>query len=181
MSHTAFVVIDIQNDYFPGGALPLHQVEEAAQNAGAALAHARKTGLPVIVVQHLALDPAASFFRPNTVGAAIHPDFQPQAPEEHLVKHHANAFRATNLQERLASMGIDSLVISGMMTHMCIDSTVRAAADSGYHVTLLEDATATRALSYNDLQVPATAVQIAVLAALSGSFATVVSTAEWTG
>lgn len=181
MSTPVFIVIDIQNDYFPDGAMALDQVELAARVGKRALDHARANNLPVIIVQHIAVKPEATFFRPNTLGAEIHPWFVPKAGEQHVIKHFPNAFRDTDLAERLQRLGADELVICGMMTHMCIDSTVRAASDQGYSVTLLGDATATRSLSFQNRMAPALAVQTSILAALHGSFADVVTVAKWTG
>lgn len=179
MSHPVFVVIDIQNDYFPNGAMALHEPVKAGEKAKAALDYARAHDFPCIIVQHVALNPAATFFRPDTEGVKIHPDFVPQAGDIHLVKHYPNAFRETELDQKLAALNAHELVIVGMMTHMCIDTTTRAAADRGYQVTLLGDATATRELTYGEAQVPAESVQTAYLAALHGSFAEVVDTDAW--
>jgi nicotinamidase-related amidase len=63
-----------------------------------------------------------------------------------------------------------------MMTHMCIDSTTRAAADLGFACSLAHDACATRDLSFNGSRVAAETVQTAYLGALNGSFAKVLST-----
>jgi nicotinamidase-related amidase len=73
---------------------------------------------------------------------------------------------------------ISRLVIAGMMTHMCIDTTTRAAADAGFACSLAHDACATRALSFNGVQVSADKVQTAYLAALNGLFAKVLTTDE---
>ncbi|MDP3032409.1 MAG: isochorismatase family protein [Rhodocyclaceae bacterium] len=83
------------------------------------------------------------------------------------------AVRETPLLEHLRDAGISRLVIAGMMTHMCIDTTTRAAADLGFSCVLAHDACATRALSFNSVEVPAASVQAAYLAALNGLFAKV--------
>ena len=180
MANTVLIVVDIQRDYFFGGALPLDAPETAAENAKQALDYARTAAIPVIVVQHVALSPTATFFRPNTPGVELHPYFKPESDDELLVKHFPNAFRSTDLKSRLDALEARELVLAGMMTHMCIDSTVRHAADLEYPVTLLGDATATRMLSFNGRISPAPAVQTAALAALHGTFAQVTTTAEWT-
>jgi nicotinamidase-related amidase len=64
------------------------------------------------------------------------------------------------------------------MTHMCIDTTTRAAADLGFSCLLAHDACSTRALSFKGVQVPAENVQAAYLAALNGPFAKVMAAAE---
>ncbi|NMP23288.1 cysteine hydrolase family protein [Sulfobacillus harzensis] len=179
MGQSVYLVIDIQRDYFPGGAMALYRPAEAAEAAKKGLETARAAGMPVIIVQHIALAENATFFRPNTPGAALMPDFEPREDDRHLVKHYANAFRETRLDTLLQQLNVEEIVMSGMMTHMCIDTTCRAAADRGYRVTLLEDATATRDLTFRGHTVPADAVQTAYLAALASSFARVVSTDFW--
>lgn len=179
MAQPVLILVDIQQDYCPGGAWPLEQMELAVNRAQQALHEARRDNVPIIFVQHVALSPDATFFRAQTPGVRLHPAFTPRSNHELLIKHHANAFRNTDLKERLDGLGATDLVIAGMMTHMCIDSTVRAAADAEYAVTVLADATATRSLSFHDATVPAREVQAAVLAALDGSFANVVTTADW--
>jgi nicotinamidase-related amidase len=179
MSDTALVIIDIQNDYFPGGAMELEGAEAAGAKAGAALAAFRAKKRPVIHVRHLSLRPGATFFLPGTSGAGIHPGVAPAAGEAVIEKNFPNSFRATALKEKLEQAGIGHLVVAGMMTQMCVDSTVRAAADLGYKVTLLSDACATRAQSFGGESVPAAQVQRAFLAALNGLFAKVQPTDEY--
>ena len=179
MPSPVFLVIDIQNDYFSGGAMSLYHPEEANDNAYRALKHARQAHWPCIIVQHIAALPDASFFKPGTHGAEIYPDFSPETDDIHLVKHYPNAFRETRLNAELKRLDANDLIVVGMMTHMCIDTTVRAAADLGYRVTLLGDATATRDLTYGGSITPAPLVQTAYLAALQGSFARVMDTTQW--
>ena len=179
MSDTALVIIDIQNDYFPGGAMELEGAEAAGAKAGAALAAFRAKKLPVFHVRHLSVRPGATFFIPGTPGAEIHPSVAPAAGEAVIEKNFPNSFRATGLKQRLDDAGIKHLVVAGMMTQMCVDSSVRAAADLGYRVTLLSDACATRAQSFGGESVPAGQVQRAFLAALNGLFAKVQPTDEY--
>jgi nicotinamidase-related amidase len=168
----ALVIVDIQNDYFPGGAMELVGSEDAAKRAGALLGAFRRAGGPIVHVQHVA-GPGATFFRPGTPGVEIHESVRPAAGETVIEKHHPSAFRETDLLERLRGLGADELVIAGMMTHMCIDTTTRAAADLGFTCLLAHDACATKALSYGGVTVPAQQVQLAYLAALHGTFANV--------
>ncbi|MDP2821387.1 MAG: isochorismatase family protein [Sulfuritalea sp.] len=90
-------------------------------------------------------------------------------------KNFPNSFRDTPLLEHLRDNKITRLVIAGMMTQMCIDSTVRAAADLGFECSLAHDACATKSLSFGGMAVPADGVQAAFLAALNGLFAKVQS------
>ena len=149
---------------------------EAAKNAASVLGRFRADGLPVIHVQHVALSPNATFFLPETFGVEIHQDVAPIAGETVVTKHFPNAFRETNLKNLLDGLNLDELVVVGMMTHMCIDSTVRAANDFGFKVTLVADACATLNLEYDGRTVAAADVQASFLSALDGSFATVVAT-----
>jgi nicotinamidase-related amidase len=178
MPDTALLIIDIQNDYFPGGAMELEGADAAGANAGAALEKFRKNGDPVIHVRHLSVRPGSTFFLPGTKGAEIHAAVAPQVTETVVEKNFPNSFRNTQLTAILEKNGIKNLVVAGMMTHMCVDATVRHAADLGYKITLLGDACATRAQSYAGEQVPARQVHAAFLAALNGFYAKVVPSHE---
>ncbi len=178
MPDTALLVIDIQNDYFPGGAMELEGADAAGTKAGSALAHFRKKGLPVIHVRHLSVRPGATFFLPGTTGAEFHSAVAPKGSETVVEKNFPNSFRNTDLEAILEKQGIKNLVVAGMMTHMCVDATVRHAADLGYKITLLADACATRAQAFGGEKVPARQVHAAFLAALNGFYAKVVDTHE---
>ena len=178
MPDTALIIIDIQNDYFPGGAMELEGSEAAGAKAGAAIRAFREKSLPVIHVRHLSVRPGSSFFLPGTRGAEIHASASPAAGEAVIEKNFPNSFRNTGLKDLLEKQGIQNLVVAGMMTHMCVDASVRHAADLGYKVTLLGDACATRAQSYGGETVAARQVHAAFLAALNGFYAKVVNTHE---
>lgn len=178
MPDTALVIIDIQNDYFPGGAMEVEGAEAAGAKAGIALRVFRDRKLPVIHVRHLSVRPGSTFFLPGTRGAEIHASVKPSAEELVIEKNFPNSFRNTALKEALERLQATNLVVAGMMTHMCIDASVRHAADLGYKITLLADACATRAQSYGGEKVPARQVHAAFLAALNGFYAKVVNTHE---
>lgn len=174
----ALLVIDIQNDYFPGGAMTLDGSVAAGLCAGRLLAACRESKIPVVHVQHLSTRPGASFFVPDSAGAEIHACVAPLASETVIRKNFPNSFRNTGLLEQLRHLGTDELVICGMMTNMCIDATVRAAADQGFRCRLAHDACAARALSFNAVEVSAAQVHAAFLAALQGLYADVVRTED---
>jgi nicotinamidase-related amidase len=163
---TALLVIDIQKDYFPGGKFPLVNPEEAAKNAYVLLQCFREHGGCHIHIQHIALKPDAPFFVRGTEGSDIHDSAAHFEGEPIVYKHYPNSFRETNLLEMLKEWEIERVVITGMMTHMCVDATARAAADFGLKVIVVEDACATRALEYDDTTIPAEHVHKAFLAAL---------------
>ncbi len=171
----ALLLVDIQNDYFPGGAMELVGSVEAGNQARELLAAFRRKSLPVIHVQHIALHPGATFFLPNTGGVEINECVSPETNEIVVRKHFPNSFRDTALLERLREFKVAELVIAGMMTHMCIDSTTRAAFDLGFECFLAHDACATKALSIGGTTVPAQSVHAAFLASLNGSFAKVLA------
>lgn len=174
----ALLLIDIQNDYFPGGAMALDGSVEAGARAGELLAAFRQAGRPVIHVQHLSRRPEATFFLPATPGVAIHACVTPQAGEPVIEKNFPNGFRDTTLLATLQENGVEELLIAGMMTHMCVDATVRAAFDLGFRCRVASDACATRALVFNGETVPAAHVQGAFLAALQAVYASIGSAAE---
>ncbi len=169
----ALLIVDIQNDYFPGGRMELVGSREAAAEAARLLSAVRAKGAPVIHVQHVSLRPGATFFLPDTEGVKIHESVAPAAGETVIEKHFPNAFRETPLLDHLKKAGIDRLVIAGMMTHMCVDTTTRAAADLGFQCTLAQDACATRDLAFGGEKVAAKDVHTAYLAGLNGAFAKV--------
>jgi nicotinamidase-related amidase len=177
-ANPVLLLIDIQNDYFDDGALPVVGSLTATTRAGDLLVHFRARRWPVVHVRHESLRPGATYLRPGTPGAEIHPSVAPVAGETVVLKHYPNSFRGTTLLDTLRNLDAQQLVIAGMMTHMCIDTTTRAAADLGYDCVLAHDACATRALQFGETEVPASQVHAAYLAALNGMFAQVKSTAK---
>ena len=174
----ALLIIDIQNDYFPGGTMALAGPEAAAANAAQLLAAFRKKSAPVIHMQHIATRAGATFFRPGTPGAEIHESVKPLSSETVFQKNFPNSFRETKLLEHLRASGVTQLTIAGMMTHMCVDTTTRAAADLGFACSLAHDACATKALAFNGVEVAAENVQASYMAGLNGLFAKVQSAGE---
>jgi nicotinamidase-related amidase len=176
---TALVIIDVQNFYFPGGQLPLDGPEAASRNVRRLLDAFRAHGWPVIHVQHLPKDQAQPSPSSGNPQYQIHADVMPVTGETVIGKHYANAFRDTDLLKVLRERGITSLVICGMQTQMCVEATTRAAADLGFDVTVVDDACASRPLTFGGLEVPARYVHAAALATMQGTYAKVMSTAEW--
>ncbi len=148
--------------------------EEAGKAAGRLLADFRRRGLPVIHVQHISNRPGASFFLPGTDGANIHESVAPRENETIIQKNFPNSFRATELQTILEKGGIKELVICGMMSQMCVNSTVRAAFDLGYQCTVAHDACAAPALTFEGREISADCVHAASMASLASLFARVV-------
>lgn len=176
---TALIIIDIQNDYFDKGTMPLVGSEKACNNAKLILESFRSNSLPIVHIQHIATRPTASFFLPNTKGAGIHNNVKPIGNEKVIVKHYPNSFRETELLEYLKREKISNLVICGMMTHMCVDATVRAAKDYGFNILLIGDACATKDQEINGQIVKAEEVQKSFLAALNYFYTSVKTTSNY--
>ena len=175
---TALVLVDIQNDYFPGGNMALDSMDAAAANAAKLLAGFRERGLPVFHVRHLSMRPGATFFVPGTPGAEVHASVRPAAGEPVVEKNFPNSFRGTSLLEQLRGANADGVVIAGAMSHMCIDATTRAAFDHGFKCTVAANACATRALEFEGRTIPARDVHAAFMAALAVPYARIASTEE---
>ena len=176
---TALLIIDIQNDYFDKGTMTLVGSDKASENARLILVRFRADSLPVIHIQHIATSPTATFFLPNTTGAEIHKDLKPLEQEKVIIKHYPNSFRDTELLDYLRTLNITDLVICGMMTHMCVDATTRAAKDFGFNCIVIGDACATKDLEVIGLLVKAGEVQKSFLAALNDFYATVETTKQY--
>ncbi|HCR1545524.1 Isochorismatase [Pseudomonas putida] len=175
----ALIVVDIQNDYFPGGLWTLSGVEAAAAKAAQVMAAFRESGDLVVHIRHEFTSMDAPFFRPGSEGAQIHPSVINLAGEPVVLKHYINSFRETELKDILDRHGIDEVVIVGNMSHMCVDGCTRAAVDFGYRTTVLHDACSTLDLEFNGVKVPAAHVHAAFMAALGFGYAPVISTDEY--
>lgn len=167
------LIIDIQRDYFPGGAYPLIEPDAAAQSARRLLDSFRASGEPIIHLKHVDA-PDAPFLRRGTDGIEIHPLVAPSDGETVIEKGMPNGFIDTNLADELKSNEIDSLVVAGMMSSMCVDATVRAAVDRGFTATVVHDACAAPNLEFAGESVPGASVHAAFMAALADGYAKVV-------
>jgi len=163
---TALLVIDIQKDYFPGGKFPLVNPEAAAKKAYELLQCFREHGGQHVHIQHISLEPDATFFIKGDSGSDIHDLVAHFEGEPIVYKHEPNSFLNTNLLELLKGWEIERVVVCGMMTHMCVEATARAASDFGFELVVAEDACATRDLKYGDTTIPADMVHKSFLAAL---------------
>jgi nicotinamidase-related amidase len=179
MPKRALVLIDVQNDYFPGGKWPLSGIESAADNAAKLLAAARAAGDLVVHVRHEFPTADAPFFTPGSEGAKTNSKVRGLDSEPVVLKHHVNSFRETDLKAILDRHGIEEVVICGAMSHMCVDAGVRAASDLGYKCIVVHDACATRDQEFAGTVVPAADVHAAFMAALGFGYATLASTDEY--
>lgn len=176
---TALLVIDVQKDYFPGGKMELVGSLEAGTRIKSVIENFRNRGKPIIHVQHIAAKPDAAFFLPGSDGVRFHECSLPGHYEKVIRKNFPNSFRSTGLEIHCRNNEIDTLVIAGMMTHMCVDTTVRAAFDLGFDCVVLGDCCATKDLKIDGRIISSCQVQDAFLAALEGTFARVMNSDEF--
>ncbi|TXH67697.1 MAG: isochorismatase family protein [Thiothrix sp.] len=138
----ALLVIDIQNDYFPNGAFPLWNAENTLSKIEQAIQQAQVQQVPVILIQHIAdktrgLSP---FFNEGTEGAAIHSRILTAAPNAPIViKHFADSFVHTDLEATLQRLGVDELLVCGMMTQNCVTHTAISKQAEKYQVAIIQD------------------------------------------
>jgi nicotinamidase-related amidase len=174
MSKRAIVVIDLQNEYWPNGNLPLEGIDAAAANAARVIAHGREAGDLIVNVRHEM--PGGPVFVPGSDGVEINDVVAPGEGEPVITKNFPNSFRDTGLQDLLDEKGIEEVVAVGAMSHMCVDATVRAANDLGYKTVTIHDACATRELEFDGATVPAAQVHATLMAALAFYYGEVIPT-----
>jgi nicotinamidase-related amidase len=162
---TALLIIDIQQFYYPGGALPLQGPEAASANVKKLIAKFRDEKRMVVHVGHNV-----------SKEGEFHPDVAPIEGEKVFIKNEVSAFNGTALAAYLQENKIKRLVIVGMQTHMCVEGAVRAAYDLGFSCILVEDACATRDVKYGDKTIGADEVHDSTIGTLNGAYATVVDT-----
>ncbi len=176
LANSALVLIDCQNTYREG-VMQLEGVEPALAECAKLLQRARHAGAPVIHIRHDA-GPGTPYDVRASIGA-IADIVAPAAGETVITKAYPSSFEQTDLDAELKKLGVTDLVIAGFMTHVCVNSTARAAFNRGYRATVVGNATATRALANpNGGVVAAKTLHDGALTALSDIFAIVVPSAE---
>jgi nicotinamidase-related amidase len=176
--NTAFLCIDIQLSYFPGGAMELARPEEAAREAARLLAYYRERGWTVVHIHHVSGVDKSGVVHPLPRDARIHDLVAPYAGELVIPKGRINSFRDTGLEALLRARKVERLVVAGMMTNMCVEAAVRQAVDLGFEVLVAHDACATRDYAFGGRVVPAADVHAAALAAMAFAYARALSTDE---
>ena len=175
----ALLLIDIQNDYFPGGKMELVGMEEVVKKVAELLKTFRTLNKPIFFIKHSSKRPNATFFIPETQGIDFHASISPLPEEAVLEKHFPNSFFQTELLSKLNEKHVTNLTICGAMSHMCIDTTVRAAKELGFTCTLIDDACAAHDLKFKNELIPTHTVHATFMAALEGIFANVVTAEEY--
>jgi nicotinamidase-related amidase len=174
----AMVVIDVQQEYF-NGALPITGRDESLGRICRVMDAAGKAGIPRIVVQHTMPTPDLPIFQRGSSAWALHPEVASRGSELHIEKNLPGSFTGTGLEAWLRQQGVDTLVVSGYMTHMCCDTTARQAVHRGFKVEFLSDATGTLPLDNAGGKVTAEELQRSILAAQQHLLSEVISTKDW--
>jgi len=176
--NTGLVLIDIQKDYFPGGRMEVAGSTGSSEKARILLGSFRSAELPIFHIQHISTRKGAIFFLPKTDGIEFNPNVKPTGDEVVITKHYPNSFRDTNLENHLSKMGVETIVFCGMMSHMCVDATVRAAFDKGYDCMVAHDACAAKSIIFGEVEAPSDHVHAAFMGALGAVYAKVLSAEE---
>jgi nicotinamidase-related amidase len=134
---TALIIIDVQNGMFSHSEQP-HDGTGLLLRIGGLVARARETATPIIFVQHDG--GAGHYLEKPTDGWRVHPATGYRAEDIVVEKRHCDSFQGTDLNERLKNMSVGRLVIAGMMTQYCVDTSCRRAFSLGYKVILTQDA-----------------------------------------
>lgn len=139
----ALLVVDVQNDYFEGGAFPLWNTNEVLENIKDAIKKCNEKNIHVVLIQHVADKSRgpAPFFNKGTDGVQIHEDIQDITKDSKVViKTFADGFCKTNLEEILDELNVDELVVCGMMTQNCVTHTaISKTAEKYKEVKVLAD------------------------------------------
>jgi len=168
MSNETLLIIDVQKAYFTDGPYLLNHPVETAERIKLLLDQFRKEQKPVIFIKHR--------FKANSEISDI---VQPQDGEAIIEKSYPNSFLGTELKEYLDAHNIKKLVVVGMMSHMCVDTTVRACQNYGLDVVVIDDCCTTKAISYNGEPMDADTVHKVFMASLNGMFAKVMPLADF--
>lgn len=176
---TALLVIDVQKGFLEIEARgnPRNNLGAVSEISGL-IAAFRAAGMPVIHIRHASLEPE-SVFRPDRPGYAVMDEARELPGEVVLVKHVNSSFIGTGLEAHLREHGIQTLVIVGITTNHCVETTTRMAGNLGFDARLVRDAAYTFDRTGPDGERHrAEAIHQMTLANLAGEFATIVTAGD---
>ncbi len=174
----ALLVIDVQNVYFTGK-LPISFPPGSFQNITRAMDFATEQGIPVIVIQHTALQPESPVGPRGGESWKLHPEVAKRKCDHLVEKTWPGSFTDTDLETLLRLKGIDTVTICGYMTQMCCDTTSRQAFHLGFNVEFLSDATGTLAIANSAGSVTAEELHRAILVTQAMRFSRVMTLQAW--
>jgi len=175
----ALIVVDVQNEYLEGGALPITYPPNSFEHIKTAIAEAQKAGEVIVFVQHTSLKENAGAFARGSQMWEFHDEIKAIKPDLYIEKNHASSFIGTDLNWRLRTLGVDTVTIIGYMTQNCCDATARDASQLGYTVEFLSDANGTLAFKNDAGEVSAEELHRAFLVAQAFGFSRVLTLNEW--
>ncbi|MFK7820623.1 MAG: cysteine hydrolase family protein [Planctomycetaceae bacterium] len=174
----ALLVIDVQNEYFTG-ALPITHPVGHLDSITRVMDVAKEHAVPTVVVRHHMADEAAPLFRHGSHEWQLHEEVENRQHHKLIDKQLPGSFTNTDLEAWLKENGIDTVTISGYMTHMCCDTTARQAAHRGLKVEFLSDATGTLPLDNEAGSVTAEELQRAILCSQQMLISEVLPSEQW--
>ncbi|HSR51707.1 MAG TPA: cysteine hydrolase family protein [Acidobacteriota bacterium] len=135
--HRALLVVDVQTGLFSPSSPKLKNATGLLGRITELIGRARQRGTPVIYTQFGG--PSGTPLELDSPAAAIHPSVAPREDELVIHKDDSDAFLRTDLAERLKELGVETLIVCGLQSEFCVDSTCRTAYALGYQVVLVED------------------------------------------
>ena len=175
----ALIVIDVQNEYFEGGALPISYPPHSFEQIKTAIEKAQEEGILTVFVQHTSLKENAGAFVRESHLWEFNNEIKKIKPDLYIEKNHASSFVGTDLNYRLRALGIDTVVIIGYMTQNCCDATARDASQLGFNVEFISDANGTLAFCNEAGEVSAEELHRSFLVAQAFGFSRVLTLKEW--
>lgn len=172
----ALIIVDVQNDYFPGGKLPTWRPVETANEIKKIMEKFRQDGKEVIHVAHHMSpehEKVMDFLIKGTRGAEIHEIVKPLDTEKIIYKNYADSFVATDLKEYLLSKGIETVIVVGMMIHNCVNATAYSGTDEGFKTIVVAEAVNTFDQEIFGEVIPAETIWKSFLAGIKFAYAQV--------
>ncbi len=166
MATRGLVVIDVQKDYFTGGAWALPDAERTLPNIAALVARSRERGEPVAFIQHVT-PVGTPVFAMGTPGMEFAAGLDVRAGDPVFQKKHPSSFQDTGLAAWIAQQGLKEIDVCGYMTQMCCDTTTREGYSRGLTMRLYTDATAAKELVVDGVKLPHDTVHRVSLGALA--------------
>ncbi len=140
IERSALLVVDIQDSFKATSRWESRNNPKFEENVDRLIQAWRGAGLPVIFVLHTDPDPG---FETTSPFFKLMDFLKPEPGEPVILKNTRNAFTSTNLQEMLREKGVERLVVTGISTEQCCETTTRVAADLGFDVDFVTEATRT--------------------------------------
>lgn len=174
----ALLVIDVQNEYFTGK-LPIKHSDRSLENIIKSMSEASKNEIPIILIQHTALQKDSRTFVKGSKEWEIHDKVKNRKHDYIIQKNLPGSFTGTILENLLRKLHSDTVTVCGYMTQMCCDTTARQAFHLGFSVEFLSDATGTLDISNSAGTISAEELQKAILITQAMKFSKVLPTDKW--